>query len=88
MSDDSRMHRMQFYITPELRTELNSMATRRDTSMAELIREAITSYVQRETSTQKSDPALDIIGMIEWPDAPSQAAVNHDHYVYRKDWDR
>ena len=84
--DRSRMHRMQFYIEPQVHDELSLLARRRNVAMAELIREAIASFIARETPRQ-DDPALRIIGMIDSPDAPGDAAVNHDRYIYRKDWE-
>lgn len=86
MSKQGRMHRMQFYIEPELRDELASLAERRNVPMAELIREAIVGFIAREAPPQEADPALEIIGMIDWPDVPADASENHDHYIYRKDW--
>ena len=86
MPDRSRMHRMQFYIEPRLHDELSSLARHRNVAVARLIREAIASFVARETPIQ-DDPALRIIGMIDSPDAPGDAAVNHDRYIYRKDWE-
>jgi len=77
---------MQFYIEPRLHDELSSLARHRNVAVARLIREAIASFVARETPIQ-DDPALRIIGMIDSPDAPGDAAVNHDRYIYRKDWE-
>ncbi len=87
MSEQGRMHRMQFYIEPNVRDELASLAERRNVSMAQLIREAILSFVAREAQTPDGDPLLDIVGMIDSPDVPSDAAENHDRHIYRKDWE-
>lgn len=81
------MHRMQFYIEPGLHDQLASLAKHRDVAMAELIREAITSFLAREAPRSDDDPVLKIIGMIHWPDVPDDMAANHDRYVYRKDWE-
>jgi len=88
VSDESRMHRMQFYIEPKLRDALASLAERRGDSMAELIREAIQALIHREAMQCEGDPALDLIGMIDWPDVPADAASNHDRYIYLRDWER
>ncbi|MGI6130987.1 MAG: CopG family transcriptional regulator [Bacillota bacterium] len=87
MSEQGRMHRMQFYIEPRVRDELASLAERRSVSMAQLIREAILSLVAREAHAPDDDPLLDIVGMIDSPAVPVDAAENHDRYIYRKDWE-
>ena len=56
MSEQGRMHRMQFYIEPNVRDELASLAERRNVSMAQLIREAILSFVAREAQAPDGDP--------------------------------
>ena len=56
MSKRDRMHRMQFYIEPRVRDELASLAERRNVSMAQLIREAILSFVAREAQAPDGDP--------------------------------
>lgn len=86
MDAESRMHRMQFYIPVGLRDDLARLAARRGVSMAKLIRDAVEDLVQRETAPASADPALDIVGMLDWPNAPDDAATNHDRYIYRKDW--
>ncbi|NMB26345.1 MAG: CopG family transcriptional regulator [Firmicutes bacterium] len=87
MRKEQSMHRMQFYIEPELRDELESLAKQRNVPMAELIREAIRSYVIRERPPGKKDPLFNIIGMFKSSDGPSDVAINHDKYIYRKDWE-
>ena len=87
MRSERRMHRMQFYIEPELRDELESLAKQRNVPMAELIREAIRSYVTRESPPAKTDSALNIIGMFRSSDTPVDVGRNHDEYIYRKDWE-
>ena len=87
MSEQGRMHRMQFYIEPKVRDELALLAERRNVSMAQLIREAILSFISREAQAPDSDPLLDIVGMIDSPDVPIDAAENHDRYIYRRDWE-
>ncbi|NMB12419.1 MAG: ribbon-helix-helix protein, CopG family [Firmicutes bacterium] len=87
MSRQVRMQRMQFYIEPELRNDLEALAKHRNVSMAELIREAIRGFVIREMPKREMDPILDIIGMIESPDGPTDVGKNHDRYIYRKDWE-
>lgn len=81
------MQRMQFYIEPELRNDLEALAKHRNVSMAELIREAIRGFVIREMPKREMDPILDIIGMIKSPDGPTDVGKNHDRYIYRKDWE-
>lgn len=88
MSERDRMHRMQFYITPELYGDLALLAEQRGESMAELIRKAIQSFVLREKSPKQNVPELELIGMINRPGAPKDAASNHDRYIYAKDWER
>jgi hypothetical protein len=87
MSKRDRMHRMQFYIEPRVRDELASLAERRNVSMAQLIREAILSFISREAQAPDGDPLLDIVGMIDSPDVPTDAAENHDRHIYPKDWE-
>ena len=87
MSRQVRMQRMQFYIEPELRNDLEALAKHRNVSMAELIREAIRGFVIREMPNRKMDPILDIIGLIESPGGPTDVGKNHDRYIYRKDWE-
>jgi len=71
----------------DLLDELASLAERRNVSMAQLIREAILSFISREAQAPDGDPLLDIVGMIDSPDVPIDAAENHDRYIYRKDWE-
>lgn len=88
MAEYDRMYRMHFYISPELRADLTDLAERRNVSIAELIREAIQSFILHERSSVKNTPELDLIGMVDWPHAPQDISLNHCKYVYRKDWER
>jgi len=85
VSRQERMQRMQFYIEPELRNDLEALAKRRNVSMEELIREAVRSFVIREMPNSERDHILDIIGMIDSTDGPTDVGKNHDRYIYRKD---
>jgi len=87
LPDRKCMQRMQFYIEPDVRNKLNIMARRRGVPVAELIREAIGSYVAREQPTAEDDPVLRMVGAIRLPGDPVDIAVNHGRYIYTKDWE-
>lgn len=88
MPDRKCMQRMQFYIEPDVRSKLDTMASGRNLPVAELIREAIASFVAREESAIEDDPILRMAGAISLPGAPSDIAVNHDLYIYTYDWEK
>jgi predicted transcriptional regulator len=66
------------YLPPELRRALHAAAKRRRRSQAELIREALTTYLQKER------PRLSSIGMGE--DDEVSGATSEDYL--RSQWDR
>lgn len=80
------MQRMQFYIEPAIRSKLDAMASVRGVPVAELIREAIASFVAREQPVITGDPILRLAGVVNSPDIPSDIAENHDRYIYIDDW--
>lgn len=53
-------------------------------SEAEVIRRALDEYlakVARQAGTEE-DPLLQLIGLCDSPEGPTDASVNHDFYLY------
>jgi metal-responsive CopG/Arc/MetJ family transcriptional regulator len=75
-----RMRRTQIYLPPDLSDALDSLARKRGTSRAEVIREAAERLVQEEAPPER-DPILDIIGMVQGGEEEGDVARQHDRYL-------
>lgn len=77
------MRRTQMHLEPSLAEALDRLAHRRGTSRAEVMREAARRFVAAEEPEE--DPIWRIVdiakGMDLPPDAPTDAAERHDHYL-------
>jgi predicted transcriptional regulator len=78
------MLRKQIYLDESLDRRLRKLARAQRRSAASLIRDAVRSYLERhgEAST---DPIGEIVGAFEG--GPSDAAREHDRYLYGRDRD-
>lgn len=86
------MVRTQVYLPRDIYEQIKARAEREGITMADQIREALVEYVvaSNETKSQipiltADDPIWDLIGMCK--DGPVDGSVNHDKYIYIRDWD-
>ena len=90
---DEKMVRTQVYLPRDIYKQLKQRADTEGITMAHQIREALTQYVvetKEEDENSKyvispDDPIWDMIGMCKG--GPEDASVNHDKYIYVRDWD-
>jgi Arc/MetJ-type ribon-helix-helix transcriptional regulator len=79
-----RMKRTQIYLTEEQKTALDGIAKMRSISMAEVVREAVSEYLERKTSETRFAVLDETFGAVpEWQDVDS---VEHVRSL-RSDWD-
>lgn len=78
MSDSMKPY--QLYLTERQYQELDQLATRLKTSKAALVREGIDHLLSLRYQAE-DDPALDLIGLAEGLDRPSDLAAEHDAYL-------
>lgn len=82
------MERKQIYLDQGSDAKLKKLAKARGVSEASLIREAIARYlVDQEIQApvpDEQDPLLALIGLHKG-EAPPDAAINHDRYLYIED---
>ena len=80
------MKRKQIYIAPEQEERLQRLAESRHVPVSSLIREAVAEYlVEQETphfERPEDNPLWGIVGLVDDPDAPTDASINLDHYLY------
>lgn len=81
------MRRKQIYLDEESEASLKKLALLRRTSEASLIREAIHTFLARVEKRQsaKESPLYKVVGLCKV--GKTDAAVNHDRYLYQKDKD-
>lgn len=81
------MLRKQLYIDEDLNAGLRMLAARTGLSEAEHVRAALRRYLQedRQNATPGPSPLLELIGLVDDHDGPTDVAVRHDHYLYRPD---
>lgn len=90
------MKRTQIYFDEEEKRALEKLARSEGTSMAELVREAVSRYLQTETKRKvllKDDPIYQLIGAARSPEKVKgkkkrNYAEEHDEIIYRQDWKR
>lgn len=79
------LKRKQIYLDEESDRGLKQLALSTKTSEAELIRRAVRDYLARQkTNILDKDPILDLIGLCDSPEGPTDASVQHDKYLYGK----
>jgi hypothetical protein len=82
------MKRKQIYIEEAQERRLKEIARHRGVAESVLIREAVDEYLgahgeaARRLSSMEDHPIWSIVGIGRNPDAPTDGAVNHDHYLY------
>ncbi len=72
------MTRIQFYLEPELKKQLETLASRRKISKAELIRQSIRRLLQEE-NVNEEEPLLGIIGLGK--SSIDDVSEKHDKYL-------
>lgn len=77
------LHRTQIYMQEDQIQKLKQEAQKEHSSVSELIRKAINSFLQTKESSVnwKTDPLSKAIGKIKLN--ASDSSVNHDKYLYR-----
>ena len=77
------LHRTQIYMQEHQIKKLKQEAQKGQSSVSELIRKAINSFLQTKESSVnwKADPLSKAIGKIKLN--ASDSSVNHDKYLYR-----
>ncbi len=80
------MRRTQIYIDDELDDALRQVATGQGRSAAAIIWDAVCAYLRASGAIEQDDPFRSIIGA--YSGGPTDAAENHDYYLYQKDSER
>lgn len=79
------MKRKQIYLDPGSDAGIKELAKTTGLSEAEHIRRAVAVYIHkmtRPTRAENEDPLLDLIGLCDGEDGPTDAALHHDRYLY------
>ena len=86
-----KMVRTQVYLPNDIYQQLKTRADDQGITMAVQIREALANYVVEKKAEKKGhiltadDPIWNLIGMVK--SGISDGSVNHDKYIYSRDWD-
>ena len=72
---------VQVYLRPQQLEPLRALAKRRGVPMSELVRQGV-DKVLAEVPPEE-DPLMDIIGLVDDPDAPTDLAEKHDEYLVK-----
>jgi len=85
-----KMVRTQVYLPRDIYEALKAHASDKGVTMATQIREALAQYVVVKKPEEghiltDDDPIWDLIGIGEG--GPPDGSVNHDKYIYTRDWD-
>jgi len=72
--------RIQIHLTEEQDRKLRTLAARRGTTRAELVRRGV-DWVLRSGAGRGEDSLLSLIGAAP-PGGPNDASENHDQYLY------
>ncbi|GGK08684.1 hypothetical protein GCM10007063_33880 [Lentibacillus kapialis] len=78
MENDRRI-RKQIYLDPGQNSQVKQLAARNDKSEAEIIREAIDSYLI-SNRTNPEDPLFELVGMVR--DGVKNGSTTHDRDIY------
>jgi len=77
------MIRKQIYIDDELEEDLKVLSARTGEPEAAHVRAALRRYLEAHRMPHDgADPLLEMIGMVDDADGPSDVAEEHDHYLY------
>lgn len=75
--------RKQIYIDQDLEIGLKTLAARTGEPEAAHVRAALRSYLDsRLEVAETADPLLQIIGLVDDSQGPTDVAEQHDHYLY------
>ncbi|HHV76265.1 MAG TPA: hypothetical protein GXX39_02700 [Syntrophothermus lipocalidus] len=77
-----RMVRKQTYIMPEQDEELKKLAEVKQVAEAEVIREALDSFIRQEKHRLNINPLRSIIGISGEIEGPEDGSAAHDRYIY------
>jgi metal-responsive CopG/Arc/MetJ family transcriptional regulator len=72
------MTRIQVYLEPELKEQLESLASELDISRSELVRQSIRRFLQ-EGKLNEQDPLMGIIGLGK--SGKNDISERHDRYI-------
>lgn len=78
------MVRKQMYILPEQDVELKKLAREKRVTEAEIVREALDSFIAQEKLRFQGNPLWDIVGISENEEDPQDGAMEHDKYLYSR----
>jgi hypothetical protein len=87
-----KMVRTQVYLPRDIYEQLKQRANEEGITMAHQIREALLQYVVEQPEAEDApvlapdDPVWNLIGMCKG--GPEDGSVNHDKYIYGRDWER
>jgi hypothetical protein len=82
------MKRKQIYVDPQHEEQLKKLAYSRKVPVSLLIREAVAEYLVGQDEARpvfarpEDHPLWAIVGILDDPDVPTDASINHDHYLY------
>jgi hypothetical protein len=83
--DVSTLRRTQMYFPEDMLTELRLVASARNESVSEVVRDAVASFLEQKNSPAKNweaDPLWDMVG--SGNSGLSDGSLNHDYYLYGK----
>lgn len=77
------MVRKQIYIDDDLEQGLKALSASTGRAEAVHVRAALREYLREHGSSPPDrDPLLDLVGLVDDPEGPSDVAEEHDHYLY------
>lgn len=80
-----RLKRKQIYLDEESDQALKMLAISTKTPEAEHIRRAVRAYLSKQKGKACNiDPLLELIGLCDSPEGPTDASIHHDKYLYGK----
>lgn len=88
---DEKMVRTQVYLPRNIYEQLKQRGNSEGLTLAQQIREALAQYVTEKTQPEEGhiltadDPIWQLIGIAKG--GPEDGSVNHDKYIYIRDWD-
>lgn len=79
-----RMSRKQIYLPEDAARRLRRLSQATGMSEAALIRRALDEYLGKMARQVRGeeDPLLQLIGLCDSPEGPTDASLNHDFYLY------
>ena len=77
------MARKQIYLDEELAEALRALAARTGVPEATHVRAALRQYLDAHLAPlDRAEPLLEMIGLVNDADGPTDVAEEHDHYLY------